>query len=98
MLALLRNGEFAGIVGTETKTSVNGVTVCIGDIVKVEEGKSYNECEGVVGVFGNKISVMGLGSIPLSELNVAEVVKSHDDLEAFSILERGYFEVLEFKM
>ena len=100
MLALIKREEFAGIVGTETKTKVDGKTVCIGDIVKVDglAGSGYNATQGVVGIFTDKISIMGLGSIPLSELNITEIVKSHVDLKAGSELHNGYFEVREFEM
>lgn len=98
MLALVRRGaELAGIIGTETCKQVNGVPVCIGDVVKVSEGSFYNECEGVVGIFTDKISVMGLGSIPISELNIVEIVASHKELVLHSTLQDGYYQVRDFK-
>jgi hypothetical protein len=98
MLALVRrNSEFAGIIGTETYKQVNGVPVCIGDVVKVSKGSYYNECEGVVGIFTDTISVMGLGSIPISELNIVEITKSHKDLHLHSTLQDGYYQVRVFK-
>lgn len=102
MKALVRDRrDFAGIVGTKTTTVVNGVTVCIGDVVKVAEGSNNDECEGVVGIITDKISVMGLGATPISELEVVEIIHSHKNLEVgSSVNERkiGYHKVKEFLM
>lgn len=97
MLVLVRNNyDFAGIIGTETNKEVGGVTVCIGDIVRVAEGSNNNECVGVVGIFTDKISVMGLGGTPISKLNVVEILQSHNDLEVGSEIHQGYYKVREF--
>lgn len=102
MLALIRNhNEFSGIIGMETNTEVDGVMVRVGDIVRVAEGSNNNECINIVGVFRNKISVMGLGSTPISELNVVEIIQSHEELQVGSKLDNKYngdFRILEFKM
>lgn len=98
MLALVRrNSEFAGIIGTNTSQSVNGVPVCIGDVVKVSKGDYYNECEGVVGIFTDRVSVMGLGSIPISELTIVDIIASHQELTLHATLQDGYYQVREFK-
>lgn len=97
-LVLIRNGsEFAGIVGTETGKEVNGVSVCIGDKVKVQAGESHRECVGVVGCFTNKISVMGLASRPISTLNILSIEESHTHLTVGSKLQDGYHIVEEFQ-
>lgn len=99
MLVLVRNShDFAGIIGTETNKKVDGNTVCIGDIVRVAEGSNNRECVNIVGVFTDKISVMGLGSVPISKLNIVEIVHSHKDLEIGSKMNQGYYSVREFQM
>lgn len=97
MLVLVRrNSEFAGIIGTESGVMIEGITVCVGDIVRVGEGSNNNECKGVVGVFTDKISVMGLGGTPISKLNVIEILESHTKLEVGSTMHQGYYDVREF--
>lgn len=97
MLALVRRDrEFAGIIGHETTKQVNGVTVCIGDVVRVAPGSNHNECVGVVGIFTNKIAVMGLGGDPISTLDVTEIVASHKELSAGSNIDNGYHTVTTF--
>lgn len=97
MLALVRNDrEFAGIIGQGTKKEVNGVTVCIGDAVRVAPGDNHNECIGVVCIFTDKISVMGLGSDPISTLDIIDIVASHKELTAGSTLDGGYYKVTTF--
>ncbi len=99
MLVLVRRGsEFAGIIGTESSVNIEGVPVCVGDVVRVGKGSNNNECVGIVGIFTNKISVMGLGSTPISKLNVIEIVQSYKNLEVGSIIHQGYYEVREFLM
>lgn len=80
-LILIRNRDFAGFIGQETKAVVNGTTVCVGDVVRVEKSNWHNECKGVVGLFGNTIGVMGLASTPVSKLTIAEIIQSHKDIE-----------------
>lgn len=80
MLALTRNSDFLGIVGCRTKTSIQGQVVCIGDVVKISKGDNHNESEGVVGIFEDKISVMGFARTPLSQLPVKEITLSHTEL------------------
>lgn len=97
MLALVRrDSDFAGIIGTKTNVEINGEIVCVGDVVRVGEGSNNNECVGVVGVFTDKISVMGLGGTPISKLNVVEVLQSHKILKGGSTLHQGYYEVRRF--
>lgn len=96
-LVLTKYNEFYGIIGTETNTIVNGVTVCIGDIVKVKKDKHYNECEGIVAVFENKIAIMGLASRQIDTLEVTEIVQSHKELKLNSNPHNGYFNVVKFE-
>lgn len=97
-MALVLNNQFYGIVGERTDKTINGTQVCIGDIVKVAAGDNNNECIGIVGVFTDKISVMGLGSTPISKLNIVEIVKSHKELSiGINACQYHWFEVREFK-
>ena len=96
MLALVMRGEFAGVVGTKSSKVINGVTVCVGDTVRVGEGSNNNPTEGVVAVFHDKISVMGLGATRISQLNILEITKSHTDLQSGDTLYNEYFKVTEF--
>lgn len=97
MLALTRNSDFYGIIGMESSVKVDGVTVCIGDVVKVEEGDNNQESKSVVGIFdAQRISVMGLGRTPLSELTVSEIISSHAILKDGDALHHNYFKVQRF--
>lgn len=97
MLAVVRQGDFHGIVGTPTGTVVNGVEVCVGDIVKVAKGRNNSECTNLVAIFGNKIGVMGIASNPISQYDVVEIVQSHKELTEGSKINDGYFKVKEFQ-
>lgn len=96
MLAITRNRDFHGIVGMASNVEINGVKICVGDIVHVGKGSNNNECTNVVLIFGNNIAVMGLGATPLSQLNIISVVQSHNVLKAGDRLYNGYFDVEEF--
>lgn len=97
MLALNKYGnEFYGLVGQHTGAVVNGVAVSIGDIVSVEpEPSVHNSTGGIVAIFGNKFSVMGIGSIPISKLKVTSIVSSHKDLKVgdYAGVERDFLVV-----
>lgn len=96
MLAIVRNGDHHGIVGTPTGTVVDGVEVCVGDVVNVAEGKNNHASTNLVAVFGNKFGVMGLAGDPISYHTVTEIVKSHKDVTTETTFNHGYFEVKEF--
>lgn len=95
-LVLMQSDKYMGVIGEKTGTYVNGIEICVGDKVKIGKGSNNNPCENIVGIFGNKYSVMGLGSTPLSKLNVLEITKSHEKLTINSAPYNGYFKVKEF--
>ena len=66
-------------------------------MVKVSQGSYYNECEGVVAIFIDNIGVMGLGTIPISELTIEKIITSHKDLSLDSTLDDGIFQVRKFR-
>ena len=74
----------------------NGTRICVGDILHIGEGSNNNECTNVVAVFENNMGVMGLGSTPLSKLNILSIVQSHKELKSGDELYNGYFKVKEF--
>ncbi|RJO94700.1 hypothetical protein D3D03_16415 [Exiguobacterium sp. RIT452] len=97
-LALVQRGNvFMGIVGTPTGVTAKGEMVCIGDVVTYEAGPGHNDGNGVVGIFTRRIGVMGIGSVPISQLLVTEIIFRHTDLKEGSTLMNGYFEVLPFE-
>lgn len=96
MLAIVRKGDFHGIVGTPTGTVVDGVEVRVGDIVTVEKGRNNSETTNLVAVFGNKVSIMGLAGSPLSHYKIAKIVQSHSVLTEGSNINNDYFKVKEF--
>ena len=95
MLAVVSDNHFMGVVGTPSGTVVNGVEVCVGDVVRVVKGSNHHASKGVVAIFGNKLSVMGLAGSPLSYYTVEEIVQSHKELTDGSELQNGYFKVKE---
>lgn len=96
MLAIVRNSDHHGIIGTPTDTIVDGVVVCVGDVVKVAEGKNNHASTNLVAVFGNKFGVMGLAGDPISHHTITEIVQSHKVVTTETTFNNGYFEVKEF--
>lgn len=95
MLVLTRNGDFYGFIGQGTGKFVDGVEVCVGDIVRVEAGENHHSNENVVGLFTNKYSVMGYACDPISNLEISKIVLSHKELKMYdSVL--NYFKVVSF--
>lgn len=95
MLVLTRHSDFYGFIGQGTGKFVDGVEVCVGDIVRVEGSNDHSSSENVVGLFTNKYSVLGYGIDPISKLNISKIVRSHKELQ-FHDLVVNYFTVRPF--
>jgi len=93
-LALLdtnNHDSFLGILGTPTKAKVDETTVCIGDIV------NYNNSVGIVGIYQDRMSVIGFDPVPISEIKINDIVKSYTSFNE-GINEEGFmkFEIRPF--
>lgn len=88
--------------GQKAKTVVNPRIIVNYNLTSLDfnktEGLGHNECEGIVAIFTNRVGVMGLGSISISELKIIKIIKSHKDIDVGCELENGYYTVREFEI
>lgn len=90
-----RNG-FCGVIGTETTVDCNGVTVCIGDMVRTEyKGK---QTISMIIAYKDRVGVFGQLRMPIEEAGIIEIIKSHKELnvgDKINVIE--ILEVVELK-
>ncbi|WP_144536618.1 hypothetical protein [Bacillus thuringiensis] len=81
-LILMQGNTFHGLVGEETGVYFNGQPIYVGDTVKCIVANGDVEIVNVVFQEKQTFTVMGMHSIPLENLKIVDVCKSHISLQA----------------
>lgn len=81
-----RHGDF-GVVGTDTEIKYKDTSICIGDMVEV------NDCSRLIGLVilkDNRVFVHGVGRPSPENLRITRIISSHTELRNGDVINSGW--------